>query len=214
MKVYKFHYALFMILLGFNPLVWAADFSVTEIGSGEVVLPWAELKKILEELEVSKRNTALKKLLEELETLKRNQAKTQDKLKEKPVPIPYSVTEAHFVGEVEGQIVRFEADLGIQVLTKSWVTIPLLPNTVGIEDIHIKSTTSSSFTQLIRQQKNYSLLTQGPNQLTIQVVFYMPLQVKDSIYELNFLPPPAVINHFALRIPQKSITVVQAAPLS
>ncbi|NJO14583.1 MAG: hypothetical protein HC877_02195 [Thioploca sp.] len=190
----------------------AEEIALTNLDVGKVILPWTELKK----------------LLEELETLKKHN--TADKKTVKPLPINYSIIQSYFNGEVKGNSVHFEAELVVQIFKTGWVTIPLFSKDVGIEAVNITVIHSEknqatvtpviandvqpNINQLIRDTNGYHLFATGPQQLAIQVVFYLPIQVKESIYTFTFIPPRAVVNHFFLQIAEKGVTLVQLPPYS
>jgi hypothetical protein len=189
--------------------------ALPNIEAGQVVLPWPELKK----------------LLDELDALKRAKSQEQDKQKVS-LPVEYSITEALLKGEVKDSSVRFEASFAVQVLATGWSVIPFFPTEVGIEAINFAvsalpadPTTSAAsespqpapkapLAQFIRDTKGYSLIARGPQSFTVTVVFHAPLQVAETTYTLSFLPPRSVINHLLLHIPEKGVNLLQTPPHS
>ncbi len=208
---------LVLLALNYLSLGYAEEIALTNLDAGKVILPWTELKKILEELETLKKHNLADK-----------------KTKVEPLPTNYSITQSHFSGEVKGNSVHFEAELMVQIFKPGWVTIPLFSNDVGIEAVNITvihaeksqatvnnnltpaaaNNTQPNINQLIRDTNGYHLFATGPQQLALQVVFYLPIQVKESIYTLTFIPPRAVVNHLFLRIAEKGVTLVQPPPYS
>lgn len=220
-----------LILLSFLFLTNVAIFptfaeELTDIRDGKVVLPWTELKK----------------LLEEIETLKKTQT-PEKKVSEEPLPIDYSITKADFNGEIKNTSVRFDATFTIQVMKTGWVTIPFFSNEVGIENVSInklaqteallskteedinkplfpiestgipaKPTAEHLSAQFVRNPDGYALLARGPTTLSAQVTFHLPLHVEELTYTLTFLPPRAVINHVVLKIPEKGVNLLQTTP--
>ncbi len=164
---------------------------------GEVVLSWEEMKKMLSEIETLK---------QDIKDLKEEQAKAK-KMKKEPLPVTYSITESHFSGEVKGKSAQFSAKFSVQILKEGWVKIPFFQNDVGIEAITLND--DQQLAQFVLESQGYSLLAKGPKNLTFQVTFRVPIQVKELIYSLSFIPPRAVINHISLRIPEKGVNVVQ-----
>lgn len=203
---------LFTCLIGlfFIPVLSAEEISLIDIPDGKVVLPWTELKK----------------LLEEIENLKK--AMVQEPKPLEPLPVEYSITKALFDGEVKDHSVQFVATFTIQVLKDGWVTIPFFSHEVGIEAVSIdfpepalaetdelllvtKPVPDSTFppTQFVHNTEGYALFTKGPTTLTVHVTFYLPLHVEELTYTLAFVPPPAVINHVTLKIPEKGVNLIQ-----
>jgi hypothetical protein len=186
-------------------LAEAQEVSLTEGQSGKVILPWQEMKKLLEEID---------KLKKAIETLKEEQIKTHTEQKE-PVPVEYSISKSHFSGEVKGLSAQFKAEVAVQILTDDWVKIPFFQNDVGIEAISINSSDSNEpgnsepMAQLVRTSDGYSFLAKGPKSFTIQVTFRVPIIINELTYSLSFIPPRAVINHITLRIPDKEVNIVQ-----
>ncbi len=195
--------------------------TLPDIETGKVSLPWSELKKLLEEID------------------KLKQAAVQDKEKQKiPIPVEHSITEASLKGEVKEATVRFEANFAVQIFKKGWNTVSFFPKEVGIEAITfnpLATTTDASgsvndlansrpsrksaaeeqkIAQLVRDANGYSLLAQGPQTLTMQVIFHVPLQMEELTYTLSFLPPKAVINRLHLSISEKGVTMLQMPPHS
>jgi hypothetical protein len=211
--------------IGWVPQLLAGEtqqVSLSELQSGKVILSWDELKKLLEEIETLK---------QEVDALKQAQVETLEEKKEKkePLPVEYSITEAHFTGEVKGMFAQFKATFAVQILKEGWLKLPFFQNDVGIEAINItvsempaskaaieESTPSKPLklqpdqpAQFVREPNGYFLLAKGPTLLALQVTFRVPIQVNDLTYTLAFLPPRAVINHITLQIPEKSLNVVQ-----
>jgi hypothetical protein len=209
----KLHYfcliGLFYLPLITLPSLATEEVSLTDIEAGKVVLPWTELKKLLEEIE------SLKK------------AAVQEPELPEPLPIDYSITKAHFEGEVKDNSVRFMATFTVQVLKTGWITIPFFSNEVGIESVAIDlpeqavvsdesllmtkpvSKVDSPPTQFVRNAEGYALFTKGPTTLTVNVTFYLPIHVEELTYTLSFVPPRAVINQVVLKIPEKGVNLIQ-----
>lgn len=186
-------------------LAEAQEVSLAERQSGKVILPWQEMKKLLEEIE---------NLKKAIETLKEEKIQTQTEQKT-PVPVEYSISKSHFSGEVKDLSAQFKAEIAVQILTDGWVKIPFFQNDVGIEAISINSSSSNEpgngepMAQLVRTPDGYSFLAKGPKSFTIQVTFRVPIIINELTYSLSFIPPRAVINHITLRIPDKGVNIVQ-----
>lgn len=195
-----------VILIG---LIWFSQGfseSLPNIDTGKVVLPWEELKKLLEEIDSLKQ--------------KKNQADKQPS-KESP-PVEYSITEANFLGEVKGGSVKFEGKFSVQVLKEGWVTIPFFSNEVGIETIRIELSKTNKpeeqnndppkelhLAHFVRDAQGYSFLAKGPKMFSIQVSFYVPIQMDELTYTISFLPPRSVTNHLTLKIPEKGVNLLK-----
>ncbi len=204
----------------------AQDITLPKMESGKVVLPWKELKS----------------LLEQIENLKKQKKVHQSK---KIPPAEYTITRAQYNGIVEDQSIRFEAGFSIEVLKDGWVSIPFFPNTVGIEMVNIgyepsfikiaektpqpsstaekkpedqaiiiKEKTPKTYlnAQFVRSREGYQFIARGTGKFTIDMTFYISLDIKDLVYSLNFTPPRSVINQITLRIPQSGAHLIHAEP--
>lgn len=198
-------------------LASAEEFTLPEIESGKVVLSWTELKLLLEEMEELK------------------QAKEKDKLgrekKQEVPPAEYSVAEAEYNGTIKGETARFESDFSVHVLKDGWVNIPFFPNDVAIERVHADISTpsvkqvsedseqtsrtsnnSKQTAQFVRDTDGYSLIARGPGFFKIQAIFHIPVQIKNLVNTISFLPPRSVINRVAVQIPGKGIRLIHTMP--
>ena len=101
--------AIFM-LWGNHSLTRAQDFTLPNIESGKVVLSWAELKLLLEEIETLRQANAEKKA-------------DQEKKEDIP-PAEYSIGSAQYEGTIQGETARFKSDFSVQVLKQGWIKIP------------------------------------------------------------------------------------------
>ena len=183
----------FAIMSG-NAAIRAEEISLPNLESGKVVLTWNELKTILDELENLKRAIAEKTPLE---------------VKETP-PIQYNVLDAQLRGTAQGATMRFDAEMTIQILKTGWTTFQLLPAEVGIESVNVTqreavpsedaaptlppvaTLPSANIAELVRGDKSYDIIAQGPAQFTLAIVFYASIQVDNLTYSLALTPPPAV----------------------
>lgn len=187
------------LLCSLSQLTWAED---EPLESGKVVLPWAEVKH----------------LLEQIETLKKATEKPEQK-PDNPAPVDYAISQAHFEGEVQDNKVKFDATFALQVFKNNWITLPFFSSEVGIESLSIetqipqnafaKPVSNTPPTQFVRTDDGYSLLTKGPIQLNLKLRFYVPLEVEELTHTLAFTPPPAVINQVKLKIPAKGVNLLQ-----
>ena len=201
------------IILG-NAPIRAEEIALPNLESGKVVLTWNELKTILDELESLKRAIAEKKPPE---------------VKETP-PIEYNVLDAQLRGTAQGATMRFEADMTIQILKTGWTTFQLLPAEVGIESVNVTqreaapsedaaptlppvaTPPSANIAQLVRGDKSYDIIAQGPAQFTLAVVFYAPIQVDNLTYAFALTPPPAVMNRMTVEIPENAVNLLKMSP--
>lgn len=192
----------------------AEDFSLPELESGKVVLTWTDLKTLLDELDALRRSTTQDE---------------SDEKEEEPPPVDYSIAEAALRGTVNGDSVRFDADFTIHLFKKGWLTVPFFQEHVGIESLRIqpvnqqdsmgfttlfqdKQKTSEPLAQMVRDEKGYSILAQGPGAFKIQTTFHVPIRSEHLTHTLAFLPPPAVINQITLRIPEKGVNILETEP--
>jgi len=195
------------------PPAFAEEVTLPKIESGKVVLTWAELKLLLEELEELKRAKALEEEAEK---------KAEEKKEELP-PAEYSIAEAEYKGTVRGETARFEADFSVLVLKKGWVTIPFFPNDVGIETLNTASAENPPETvshawenrdsaQFVRGADGYSLIAKGPGSFSIQAIFHIPVRIENLVRTLSFLPPRAVINRMMIQFSDKGVYLTQTSP--
>ena len=202
----------------------AQPLSLSQLKSGQVLLSWEELKRLLEETERLKQH--IEKLKAEqakkIEKLKAEQAKKEEALKE-TLPIEYTLTQSHLTGKVKGLSAQFKAEFSVQILKKGWLKIPFFQNEVGIEAVSITVPDTSEtasianqaqpngkpLAQFVRNAQGYDLLAKGPQSFAIQVTFRAPIQVNELTYTLSFQPPRAVINQISLQIPEKGVNVIQ-----
>lgn len=195
-----------------NAPLRAEEAALPNLESGKAVLTWNELKTILDELESLKRAIAEKKPPE---------------VKETP-PIQYNVLDAQLRGTAQGAMMRFDAEMTIQILKTGWTTFQLLPAEVGIESVNVTqreavpsedatlspvaTPPSAKIAQLVRGEKSYDLIAQGPAQFTLAVVFYAPIQVDSLTYSFALTPPPAVMNRMTVEIPEKAVNLLKMSP--
>ncbi|MCK5719558.1 MAG: hypothetical protein KAH84_06360 [Thiomargarita sp.] len=189
--------------------------SLAEIKSGQVVLPWQELKKLLEEIQT------LKKDIAKFEQLQAKNKKNKPEL----LPVDYSIIESQFEGDVKGLSANFRAKFSVQILKDGWVKIPFFANTVGISSIKIYEQNSNATVtsvnlqlenkqnnkqraQFLRDKDGYYLLTKGYHALNIEANLYAPIQVNELNYSFAFTPPRAVINRIRLAINEKGVNVI------
>lgn len=118
--------------VGYIPQLFAEQtdkVSLSELKSGQVILSWEELKKLLEEIE---------SLKQEMDSLIQEQAETE-KRPEEPLPVEYSITESQLTGEVKDRSAHFSAHFSVQILKEGWVKIPFFQNDIGIEAISFQA---------------------------------------------------------------------------
>jgi hypothetical protein len=168
--------------------------------SSKVTLSWQEMKQLLNEIDTLK---------QEIKNLKAEQAKAKS-IKKEPLPISYSITESLFSGEVQGKSAKFSGKFSVQILTDDWVKIPFFQNDVAIEAITINET-SKTKAQFMSNNQGYYLLANGAETLNIEISFRVPIQVNELTYSLAFIPPPSVINNISLRIPEKTINILETS---
>ena len=191
------------------------EFSLPNLESGRIVLPWNELKALLDELDVLKREL--------------NELKPEDDPEAEP-PLKYAIVEAHLRGVTEEERVRLTATTTIQVFASGWTIIPFLPAHIGIESVEIalaedqseKSgwiswTESNEDTlpptaQIVRGTDGYDIIARGPATFAVDAVFYAPIQVENLVHTLTLTPPAAVINRLELDIPEKGVKIEQMVP--
>ena len=209
----------FIILTCLASITWgnaplrAEEPTLPNIESGKVVLTWSELKSMLDELESLKRAAAEQK---------------KPEIKETP-PIAFNVLDAQLSGTAQGATMRFEAEMTVQILKTGWTTFQLLPADVGIESVNVTqreavptedatstlppvSAPSTKIAQLVRGDKSYDIIAQGPAQFTLAIVFYAPIQVDNLTYSLALTPPPAVMNRMTIDIPEKAVNLLKMSP--
>jgi len=203
---YFIHIILFFSLSQF---AWADELQhslgSSTLESGKVVLPWLEVKQLLEQIETLKKAT-----------------EKEEEIPEAPTPVDYTISQAQFDGKVQDNRVKFDAEFTLQIFKKDWITLPFFNEEVGIESLSIQlqhdaeqhtaftaQPSKNTSTQLVRTDKGYSLLAKGPIQLKLNTVFYAPLQVEELTHTLAFTPPPAVINQVRLKIPAKGVNLLQ-----
>ncbi len=205
MKTFFFMMLFLSLSQSLNAKAQQEDMEISEQLSGKVVLPWQEVKQLLEQIETLKKATQI-----------------EEEKPEIPSPVDYTISQARFDGEVQDNKVKFAAEFDVQVFKKDWITVPFFTPEVGIESLSIqvkppvektafsiKSDRAKTPTQLVRTAEGYSLLTKGPIQLNMQLSFYVPLKVEDLTHTLAFTPPPAVINQVLLKIPAKGVNLLQ-----
>ncbi|GAK48917.1 hypothetical protein U14_00128 [Candidatus Moduliflexus flocculans] len=200
----------FVILSG-NAVIQAEEIALPNLESGKVVLTWSELKTMLDELESLKRAIAEQK---------------QPEAKEQP-PVEFNVLDAQLRGTAQGATMRFDAEFSVQILKSGWTTFQLLPAQVGIESVRVTPNDAaptlsplanaatpapSHVAQLVRGDKSYDVIAQGPAQFTLAVVFYAPIQVDNLTYSFELTPPPAVMNSLSVEIPEKAVNLLKMSP--
>jgi len=148
---------------------------------------------------------------------------------------------AHFSVQIlkEGwvKIPFFQNDIGIEAISfqaaeepgnstvhsqKSPNAEPNVQKTGGLSDDGLtekvpsaqKTVSETTRAQFVRDAHGYYLLTKGPQLLSVQVTFRVPIEVNELTYSLSFIPPRAVINHITLTIPEKGVNVVDKTPHS
>lgn len=175
-------------------------FALPPLDQGKVMMPWDELKH----------------LLEQLETLKQSQRETAKKPVIQEPPALYSLTEALLTGTVQEHSARFEASLSIQVLTTDWVIVPIFPVEVGVESLTLHPDPASTEfpTAFTKDKQGYALLTKGPQRLTLKAVIQVPITETELTYHLTFAPPKAVVNQVQLHIPEKGVQLLQTPQYS
>jgi hypothetical protein len=78
-------------------------------------------------------------------------------------PVPAAVRSAVYAGTVDGEGLRFTADLEIDVLTPGWQRIPLDFGGVGIE----KAVFGTEPALLVPTERGYDLLLEGKGSRTL-----------------------------------------------
>ena len=198
-----------------NAPLRAEEPTLPNLESGKVVLTWSELKTMLDELESLKRAAAEQK---------------KPEVKETP-PIAFNVLDAQLRGAAQGATMRFDAEMTVQILKTGWTTFQLLPAEVGIESVNVTQRDAApagdaaptlspvaaaappaKIAQLVRGDKSYDLIAQGPAQFTLAIVFYAPIQVDELTYSFELTPPPAVMNRLTVEIPEKAVNLLKMSP--
>jgi hypothetical protein len=112
-------------------------------------------------------------------------------------PVPATVRSAAYTGTVEGDTIRFEAQVDVEVLEDGWQRIPLDFAGIGIEKAEIGGQPAL----LVPTKRGYDLLLQGAGRRTLDLVLRAAAPAKGDTHTAQFSVPPVPLARLALTVP-------------
>ncbi len=112
-------------------------------------------------------------------------------------PVAAAVRSAVYTGVVEGEGLRFTAEIEFDVLTAGWQRIALDFGGVGIE----KATIGGEPALLVPTEKGYDLLIEGKGPRRLDMVFRVGAPLSGDTHVVSMSLPPVPLARLSLRVP-------------
>jgi len=122
-------------------------------------------------------------------------------------PVPAAVRSAAYKGTVDGETIRFEATVEVEVLASGWQRVPLDYAGIGIE----KATIDGKPALLVPTKAGYDLLLENPGRRTLDLVLRAGAPAKGDTHAAEFSLPPVPLARLSLSVPGTD-TDVQITP--
>ncbi len=122
-------------------------------------------------------------------------------------PVPAAVRSAAYQGVVDGETIRFEAQLEVDVLAKGWQRVALNYAGIGVE----KATIDGKPALLVPTKAGYDLLLKDPGRRKLDLVLRAGAPAKGDTHAAEFSLPPVPLARLSLRVPGRD-TEVGIAP--
>ncbi len=118
-------------------------------------------------------------------------------------PVPAAVRSATYHGAVDGETIRFEAALDVEVLAKGWQRVSLDFAGIGIE----KATIDGAPALLVPTKRGYDLLLKDAGRRRLDLVLRAGAPAKGDTHTAEFALPPVPLARLALRVPGRDTEV-------
>ena len=118
-------------------------------------------------------------------------------------PVPAAVRAASYVGRVDGETLRFEAQVEVEVLAKGWHRIALDYAGIGIEQAEIDGKPAL----LVPTKTGYDLLLEDPGRRTLELVLRAAAPAEGDLHSAEFSLPPVPLARLSLQVPGKDTEV-------
>ncbi len=112
-------------------------------------------------------------------------------------PVPAAVRSASYVGVAEGEMVRFEAEVDVEVLAKGWQRVPLGFRGIGVE----AATIDGERAILVPAKHGYDLLVKDPGRRTLKLVLRAGSPASGDTHTAEFELPPVPLARMTLSVP-------------
>ena len=122
-------------------------------------------------------------------------------------PVPATVRSATYRGQVEGETIRFEAQVEVEVLASGWQRVPLNYAGIGVET----ATIDGKPALLVPTKNGYDLLLEDAGRRTLDLVLRAGAPAKGDTHVTKFSIPPVPLARMTLRVPGND-TEVNIAP--
>ena len=123
-------------------------------------------------------------------------------------PGTYMISSARYVGEVEGELGRLNAELTIDVLGEGWVTIPLALGETGVAEVRFLAGVEAGNEPLLKVvEGRYYMYVKGKGRYVLSVDFVRQLESRGGLKVLSFGLPQTAITSLELLIPEENLSV-------
>ncbi len=122
-----------------------------------------------------------------------------------PQQEPYVISRAHYTGQLEDDAFTFAAKFQVELFTGEAVKLPILPNTVTLNDLTIDGAAAT----ILAQDQQFKVLLQGRGRHEVVVVFQTTVKQQQGPLSVTFPIPQVAISQFELQLDgKKDLTVL------
>lgn len=127
-------------------------------------------------------------------------------------PVAAAVRSAAYVGVAEGEVVKLDAEIEVEVLAKGWQRVALNFAGVGIESATLASAEAGGEPALlVPTEQGYDLVLEGVGRRTLKLALRVGAPASGDTHVAKLALPPVPLAKLALRVPGTD-TDVQVTP--
>ncbi len=112
-------------------------------------------------------------------------------------PVAAAVRSAKYTGVATGEMIRFEAEVDVEVLAKGWQRVPLNFRGIGVE----AATIDGEPALLVPTKEGYDLLLENPGRRTVDLVLRAGAPAKGDTHAAEFSLPPVPLARLSVEVP-------------
>jgi len=112
-------------------------------------------------------------------------------------PVAAAVRSAKYKGVASGEMIRFEAEVDVEVLAKGWQRVPLNFRGIGVEE----ATIDGEPALLVPTKGGYDLLLKDPGRRNVKLVLRAGAPAKGDTHAAEFSLPPVPLARLSVEVP-------------
>lgn len=116
-----------------------------------------------------------------------------------PTEQPFVLSRAKYQGELADNTFTFTAKLSVEVFTGESIHLPLLPNTVTLNDVRVDGVAAT----ILNQEGQFKVLVQGRGKHEVSVIFEAVVHQQQGPPSVSFPVPSVAISEFELMLSGK-----------